>query len=86
MLRRGRPYVYRLYFEIQVRGEDEAMEVDEEGREAEGEEGEEKDGDAKGEDEDLPDDLNLDNNVHEVRVTRSPFDTLPELSPPRFLG
>ncbi|CAN0109706.1 unnamed protein product [Ectocarpus sp. 6 AP-2014] len=47
---------------VEVRGEDEAMEVDEEGRDVEEEE--EKDGNGKGDeegDEDIPDDLNLDN-------------------------
>ena len=44
-----------------VRGEDEAMEVDEEGREGEGPDGGEEDGKEKEEEDDLPDDLNLDN-------------------------
>lgn len=43
-----------------MRGEDEAMDVDEEGREREGPDGgEDQDGNEK--DEDLPDNLNLDN-------------------------
>ncbi|CAM9377533.1 unnamed protein product, partial [Scytosiphon promiscuus] len=48
---------------VEVRGEDEAMEVDEEGREGDGD-GEEEEKDGKGEEEedtDMPDDLNLDN-------------------------
>jgi len=58
--------------ESQVRGEDEAMEVDEEGRDIEGEEDDnDKDKDGKGEEEeDLPDDLNLDN-AQEVRYLSS---------------
>ncbi len=51
----------------QVRGEDEAMEVDEEGRDVEGEEDDnDKDGKGEEEEEDMPDDLNLDN-TQEVR-------------------
>lgn len=42
----------------QVRGEEEAMEVDEEGREGDEGDGEKKEGDDEGQD--LPDDLNLD--------------------------
>eukprot|EP00903_Cladosiphon_okamuranus_P014927 g13820.t2 len=47
---------------VEVRGEDEAMEVDEEGRDLEGEEeqDEDRDRDGKGEEEDMPDDMNLD--------------------------
>ncbi|CAM9165037.1 unnamed protein product [Ectocarpus sp. 4 AP-2014] len=45
---------------VEVRGEDEAMEVDEEGRDVEGEEEKDCNGDEGGDD-DIPDDLNLDN-------------------------
>ncbi|CAB1097864.1 unnamed protein product [Ectocarpus sp. CCAP 1310/34] len=45
---------------VEVRGEDEAMEVDEEGRDVEGENEKDGQGDEEGEN-DIPDDLNLDN-------------------------
>lgn len=57
----SRVYIFLLFY-LQVRGEDEAMEVDEEGKDMDGDGQEEKDG----EQEDMPDNLNLDN-AEEVR-------------------